>query len=110
MCRIARKGAPAMNPKKATLYILAVFAVYAAAAAPLSAQSAPPWLRYPAISPDGQTIAFTYKGDIYRVPAAGGAAVPLTTHEAHDTMPVWSRDGRTVAFARDRFGKFAVFV
>ncbi|MCK7521437.1 MAG: hypothetical protein MZV64_28990 [Ignavibacteriales bacterium] len=56
-------------------------------ATPLSAQSAPDaplWMRYPAISPDGQTIAFAYKGDIYRVPAAGGAAVPLTTHEAHD--------------------------
>ena len=29
---------------------------------------APLWLRYPAISPDGQTIAFDYKGDIYSVP------------------------------------------
>jgi Tol biopolymer transport system component/C-terminal processing protease CtpA/Prc len=82
----------------------------AAAAVPLSAQSAPSWLRYPAISPDGQTIAFTYKGDIYRVPSAGGAAVPLTTHEAHDTMPVWSHDGRWIAFASDRFGNFDVFV
>ncbi|MCU0243569.1 MAG: peptidase S41, partial [Acidobacteria bacterium] len=83
-------------------------------AAPLAAQSAPPdapvWLRNPAISPDGQTIAFTWKGDIYRVPAAGGAAVPLTTHEAHDTKPVWSHDGRTIAFASERYGNFDIFV
>ena len=72
--------------------------------------STPLWLRYPAISPDGQTIAFTHKGDIYRVPATGGAAVPLTTHEAHDTMPVWSHDGRTIAFASDRHGNYDIFV
>ncbi|NTV82287.1 MAG: peptidase S41, partial [Candidatus Aminicenantes bacterium] len=99
-----------MISKKTALSVLAVFAVCAAAAAPLEAQSDPAWLRYPAISPDGQTIAFTYKGDIYRVPSAGGAAVPLTTHEAHDTMPVWSRDSRSIAFASDRFGNFDVFL
>ena len=77
---------------------------------PAQSGNVPLWLRYPAISPDGQTIAFAYKGDIYRVPASGGAAVPLTTHEAHDFMPVWSHDGRTIAFASDRYGNFDVFV
>jgi Tol biopolymer transport system component len=51
-------------------------------------------MRYPAISPDGKTIVFTYKGDLYRVPAAGGQAIPLTTHPAEDYMPVWSHDGK----------------
>jgi len=32
-------------------------------------------LRYPSISPDGKTIVFTYKGDLYRVAAAGGTAI-----------------------------------
>src|SRR3954468_22126374 len=73
-------------------------------------QTTPLWLRYPAISPDGKTIAFGYKGDIYRVDAAGGVASPLTIHEAHDMMPVWSHDGKYVAFASDRYGNFDVFV
>ncbi|MBC6490879.1 S41 family peptidase [Flavihumibacter stibioxidans] len=73
------------------------------------AQDNPLWMRYPAISPDGKTIAFGYKGDIYRVDAGGGIAVPLTIHEAHDMMPVWSRDGKTIAFASDRHGNFDVF-
>ena len=74
------------------------------------AQTAPLWLRYPAISPDGNTIVFSYKGDLYKVAAAGGDAVPLTIHEAYDFMPVWSRDGRQIAFASDRYGNFDVFV
>ncbi|MCW3465994.1 S41 family peptidase [Chitinophaga nivalis] len=68
------------------------------------------WLRYPAISPDGKTIAFGYKGDIYRVPVNGGVAVPVTIHEAQDMMPVWSHDGKYIAFASDRYGNFDVFV
>ncbi|MDD5563064.1 MAG: hypothetical protein PHQ91_05080, partial [Thermoanaerobaculaceae bacterium] len=43
------------------------------------------WLRYPAISPDGQTIAFAYKGNLWKVPTAGGTATPLTVSEAHNT-------------------------
>jgi tricorn protease len=76
----------------------------------VSAQSNPSWLRYPAISPDGKTIVFTYKGDLYRVPAAGGMAAPLTAHEAHDFMPVWSHDGKQIAFASDRYGNFDIFI
>src|SRR5690606_11428658 len=64
----------------------------------------------PAISPDGSTLVFTYRGDLYRVPATGGVATRLTTHPAHDFMPVWSRDGRQIAFASDRYGNFDIFV
>ena len=74
------------------------------------AQTEISWLRYPAISPDGSTIVFTFKGDLYRVPASGGTAVPLTLSESHDFMPVWSRDGKTIAFSSDRYGSFDVFV
>jgi Tol biopolymer transport system component len=75
----------------------------------LSAQESPNWLRYPTISPDGQSIVFTYKGDLYRISAAGGDAMQLTFHQAHDYMPVWSHDGKTIAFASDRYGNFDVF-
>jgi Tol biopolymer transport system component/C-terminal processing protease CtpA/Prc len=68
------------------------------------------WMRYPAISPDGKTIVFTYKGDLYRVASTGGSATPLTTHPAHDFMPVWSRDSKQIAFASDRYGNFDIYV
>ncbi|MGZ8538759.1 MAG: S41 family peptidase, partial [Flavisolibacter sp.] len=75
-----------------------------------SAQNNPLWLRYPSISPDGKTIVFSYKGDLYKVASTGGEASPLTLHEAHDYMPVWSRDGKWLAFASDRYGNFDVYV
>lgn len=78
-------------------------------AATALAQNSPSWLRYPSISPDGLTIVFTYKGDLYKVAAIGGNAVSLTQHEAHDFMPVWSHDGKTIAFASDRYGNFDIY-
>ena len=74
------------------------------------AEGNPLWLRYPAISPDGQTILFSYQGDIYAVPASGGTATPRTLGESYEFAPVWSHDGKSIAFASDRYGSFDVFV
>jgi Tol biopolymer transport system component/C-terminal processing protease CtpA/Prc len=76
---------------------------------PAKGQDEALWLRYPSISPNGQEIVFSYKGDMYKVPSTGGTATPLTLHEAHDFMPIWSPDGSKIAFASDRFGNFDVF-
>ena len=75
----------------------------------LTAQDAAVWLRHPAISPDGKTIAFTHRGNLFTVPVEGGEARQLTFHEAHDYKAVWSPDGQTLAFASDRYGNFDVF-
>src|SRR5690606_12354844 len=75
----------------------------------LAAQESVSWMRYPAISPDGKAIAFTYQGDRYRVPASGGVAVPLTSHPAHDIAPVWSPDGNTIVCASNRYGNNDLF-
>ena len=74
------------------------------------AQDAPNWLRHASISPDGTQIVFTYKGDLYKVSAAGGDATQLTYHDAHDYKAVWSKDGSKIAFASDRYGNFDIFV
>ena len=86
--------------------ILTMLAVLWAAAA--SAENVS-WLRYPAISPDGKYVAFTYKGDIYIVDSQGGEAEQITTNPAYDYAPVWSPDGKTLAFASDRQGNFDIF-
>lgn len=90
-----------------SLFSLAIFTLLFIS---VQAQITPEWIRYPAISPDGQTIAFTYKGDLYTVSSSGGEAHRLTFHLAHDFMPVWSNDSKHIAFASDRHGNFDVFI
>ena len=70
----------------------------------------PKWLRNAAISPDGSQIAFSYQGDIFKVPVNGGEAIRLTIHEAYDADPVWSHDGKQIAFSSMRYGNKDVFV
>ena len=70
----------------------------------------PLWMRDPRISPDGTQIAFTYKGDLYKVSSTGGTAQRLTAHPAYDCNPVWSPDGKHLAFASDRNGNFDIFL
>ncbi|MDD3911266.1 MAG: S41 family peptidase [Bacteroidales bacterium] len=67
------------------------------------------WLRYPAISPDGQSILFGYMGNIYKVNVSGGVAAPVTTGSDYNSHPVWSHDGKTIAFASDKSGNFDVY-
>ena len=69
----------------------------------------PLWLRNSALSPDGSTIAFTYKGDVYTVPVKGGDATRLTSG-SYNTHPVWSPDGRSIVFASDREGSLDLFL
>jgi len=76
----------------------------------LSAQVTPKWVRSAAISPDGQQIVFTYKGDLYKVNSTGGDAIQLTYHDGHDYGAIWSKDGTQIAFASERYGNFDVFV
>ena len=78
---------------------------------PLACQAVTPlWLRDAKISPDGKTIAFTYKGDIWTVATEGGQATRLTATDDYETTPVWSPDSRSIAFAGDRAGNFDIYV
>ena len=70
----------------------------------------PLWMRDARISPDGTEIVFCYKGDIYKVPSQGGTATQLTTQASYEANPVWSPDGKKIAFASDRNGNFDLFI
>lgn len=89
------------------LFMSAVALLFAGA---LWAQENPLWMRHCAISPDGTTIAFTYKGDIFTVPVSGGKATQITTNPAFDTTPIWSPDSKQIVFASDRMGSMDVFI
>ena len=80
------------------------------AAVSTMAQTDPLWMRFPAISPDGKTVAYSYKGDIWTVPANGGQARQITTNPAYDAYPVWSPDSKQIAFASSREGSMDIYV
>jgi tricorn protease len=76
----------------------------------LPAQEPIRFARTPDISPDGRLVAFSYLGDIWVVETIGGIARPVTLHEAHDFAPLFSPDGRQIAFSSNRNGNYDVFV
>ena len=87
-----------------------VFSLLFLATAATASAITPLWMRDVRIAPDGQTIAFTYRGDIYTVPAAGGEARRLTATDEYESNPVWSPDSKSLAFASDKHGNFDVYI
>ncbi len=101
---------PAESVVKSTLCVLAILLV--STMIPVGNVSADEVLyaRYPALSPDGTTIAFTYQGDIWTVPVTGGEATRLTVHEAEDIQPHYSPDGSMILFSSRRHNNYDVYV
>ena len=66
--------------------------------------------RFPAAAPDGKQIAFSYMGDLWVISASGGKAVQLTNHIGYDHKPIWSADGKWLAFTSNRQGNNDVYV
>jgi tricorn protease len=67
-------------------------------------------LRHPSINKDASLIAFSYQGDIWTVAATGGRPTRLTIHEAYEGFPVFSPDGRSIAFSGSRYGNSDIYV
>lgn len=63
----------------------------------------------PALSSDGQWLAFDWGGDVWIAPATGGEARPLTAHPGRDAQPKFAPDGKRIAFVSDREGSLNVF-
>ena len=64
----------------------------------------------PSISPDRTEIAFSSGGDIWTAPFAGGEARLLVAHPANDSRPVYSPDGKRLAFISNRTGGGDIYV
>src|SRR5688572_5089532 len=74
------------------------------------APAAVPTFAEPGISPDHSEIAFASGGDIWTVPSAGGVARLLVSHPATESRPLYSPDGRRLAFISTRTGGGDIYV
>ena len=88
--------------KKLTLALL-----FAAGALSAQAEEAR-LLRFPATN--GRDVVFTYAGDLYTVPIAGGEARRLTSHVGTEMFARFSPDGESIAFTGQYDGNTEVYL
>lgn len=64
----------------------------------------------PSLSPDSKSIVFSYDGDLWTVPVNGGMALRLTGMDGNETNPLYSPDGKWIAFTATQDGNPNVYV
>lgn len=62
------------------------------------------------LAPDGHRVAFSIHGEIFTAPVNGGDLVQITDNPARDKDPVYSPDGRQMAFISDRSGREEIYL
>jgi Tol biopolymer transport system component/C-terminal processing protease CtpA/Prc len=95
------------NPLLKPVLALPLLAALPVVAAP---PVATPYFSEPAVSPDRQEIAFVSGGDVWTVPVAGGEARLLVAHPATESRPLYSPDGKTLAFTSTRSGNGDIYL
>jgi tricorn protease len=69
------------------------------------------WVRGADLSPSGARAAFEFRGEIVTVPAEKGDPRNITNASAsHERSPVWSPDGRSIAYFSDASGEYQLHV
>ncbi|NOT75973.1 MAG: peptidase S41 [Cyclobacteriaceae bacterium] len=76
----------------------------------LSGQTSLPSFTEPALSPSGDEIAFVSGGDIWTVSSKGGEARLLVVSESFESRPLYSPDGKYIAFTSQRSGNGDVYI
>lgn len=64
----------------------------------------------PSLHPSRAEIVFVSGGDLWTAPLAGGEAQLIVSHPARDYRPLWSPDGKRLAFASLRSGNGDIYV
>lgn len=91
------------------VFILFLVALILILSAPSNAQS-PYFISNPTLTPDGQSVIFSYQSDLWMVATTGGIATRLTAMDGTETRPSVSPDGKWLAFSSDQFGNMDVYV
>ncbi len=63
------------------------------------------------VSPNGERVVFSARGDIYTVPSEKGITRNLTqSSDAHDRSAAWSPDGKYIAYLSDKSGEYEIYI
>src|SRR5439155_23487378 len=69
------------------------------------------YVRSAALSPSGARAVFEFRGEVVTVPAEKGDARNLTNSVAsHERSPIWSPDGRSIAYFSDEGSEYELIV
>lgn len=101
-----------MRPPFSILLLLSAWLASGGEPGPATARAAgagPVGLRQPALSPDGGTIVFAWRGDLWRVPFEGGMAEAVTRTPEDERRPLFARSGATLIYASASEGNFDLF-
>ena len=78
--------------------------------AALAQQETAWFLAHPCLTPDGQSVIFSFEGDIWKAPVNDGHAFRLTAMQGYETNPRISPDGKWIAFTGRQYGNPDVFI
>ncbi len=63
------------------------------------------------LSPNGERVVFSARGDIYTLPSEKGITYNLTSSsDAHEREATWSPDGKWIAYLSDKTGEYEVYI
>lgn len=77
---------------------------------PALAQQGKPSYSQPSLHPTRPEVVFVSGGDLWTAPLAGGEAQLLVSHAAYESRPLWSPDGKRLAFVSQRTGNGDIYV
>ncbi|MEO9023191.1 MAG: S41 family peptidase [Ginsengibacter sp.] len=93
--------------KKIIVFLLIIIGVQQSG----MAQNANPYFAsYPALTPDGQTLIFSYDGDLWKAAADGGTSTRITAMQGNTTNARVSPDGKWIAFSNSQFGNYNIYL
>lgn len=90
-------------------YIISVLAITASLWLPAQEKTAY-FLSTPCLTPDGQTVIFSFEGDLWTASVKDKQATRLTAMQGYESNPRVSPDGKWIAFTGRQYGNADVFV